>query len=204
VDALVCVDAVQSLGVLPLSVARTPIDFVVAGGHKWLCGPPGTGLFYCRRDRLELLRHAPTGWFGYEGAQELLKGSGHFSYDLPLRPAARRFEGGMPNLLGLVGLAHALEELMTVGIVAVSSRVASPTSQLREGLAECGYRVISPNTREAWSGIVGFVHPAHDSEQLCESLAAAGCYIAHPDGTLRASPHFWTADDEIAALLGAL
>lgn len=204
VDALVCVDAVQSLGVLPLSVARTPIDFLAAGGHKWLCAPPGTGLLYCRASRLEALPSARFGWAGYAGATAVLnEGPGHLGYELPPQPDARRFEGGTPNLLGLVGLAGALTALLDAGAAEVGDRVRSLTSRLRAGLADRGYTVISP-AGAAWSGIVSFVHPERDSGDLLQLLIAAGCHIARPDGKLRASPHYWTADAEVDALLAAL
>ena len=212
--ALVCVDAVQSLGTGPLSLARTPIDFLSAGGHKWLCAPPGTGLFFCRRDRLDELRWGPAGWYGFVGAADMLaKGEGHFSYELPLRPSARRFEGGMPNLLGLVGLAAALRELEDVGLDAVARRITELTGRLRDGLAERGYTVLDPGCEDgagsgagsgARSGIVAFGHPWRRGEQVAELLAAAGCHLACPDGKLRASPHYWTEDTEIAELFTAL
>jgi len=202
--ALVFVDAVQSLGVLPLSVARTPIDFLAAGGHKWLCAPPGTGLFYCRRDRMDLLRWAPPGWTGYDGALDVLnKGAGHLNYELPLLPDARRFEGGTPNLLGLVGLASALEELVEVGIGAVTSRVLLLTSRLREALAERDYTVLSPDGA-ARSGIVSFTHTEKPSEKLYELLTTAGCHVSFPDGKLRASPHYWTSEVELDQFIDVL
>jgi cysteine desulfurase / selenocysteine lyase len=204
VGALVCVDAVQSLGVLPLSVARTPIDFLAAGGHKWLCAPPGTGLFYCRRDRMDLLRWAPPGWTGYDGAAAVLhEGAGHLDYELPLRPDARRFEGGMLNLLGLVGLASALEELVEIGVDAVASRVLLLTARLREGLAEHGYTVLSP-AGAARSGIVSFVHIEKSGEELFKLLEATGCHVAYPDGKLRASPHYWTSEAELDEFIAVL
>ena len=46
--ALLFVDAIQGLGVFPLDVQKTPIDFLAADGHKWLLGPEGAGLFYLR------------------------------------------------------------------------------------------------------------------------------------------------------------
>src|SRR5690606_10525724 len=38
---LFCVDAIQSLGVLPMDVQAINADFVVADGHKWMLGPEG-------------------------------------------------------------------------------------------------------------------------------------------------------------------
>src|SRR5437588_5613755 len=50
------VDAIQGLGVLPLSARALPIDFLAADGHKWLLGPEGAAIFYLRRDLIDLLR----------------------------------------------------------------------------------------------------------------------------------------------------
>ena len=47
---LLCVDAIQQLGVQPFDVQAIDCAFAMADGHKWLLGPEGLGVFYCRRD----------------------------------------------------------------------------------------------------------------------------------------------------------
>lgn len=206
VGALVCVDAVQSLGAVPLSVRRTPVDFVAAGAHKWLGGPPGTGLFYCRRHRLPLLRWAPAGWFGFEGAQDMLvRGQGHFTYDLPLRPEARRVEGGMPNIVGIAGLAAALRELEEAGPAAVTARVAALAARLRGALRDRGVAVLGRGEEAARSGVVTFeVAEGTDPAALVARLADRGIAVSFPDGRIRVSAHFWNDDGDIDAFLDAL
>ena len=46
-EILFCVDAIQSLGTLPMDVKRNHADFVMADGHKWMLGPEGLAVFYC-------------------------------------------------------------------------------------------------------------------------------------------------------------
>ncbi|HEU5474275.1 MAG TPA: aminotransferase class V-fold PLP-dependent enzyme [Actinophytocola sp.] len=199
--ALVCVDAVQSLGVLPLSVRAAPVDFLAAGAHKWLNGPMGTGVFFCRAARLAELR-TPNGWFGFQGANDMLsKGAGHFSYDLAPVPTAARVEGGMFDVLGMVGLAAALAELETVGVAAVADRVHRLTQWLRAGLVDIGCTISVPAGVDNWSGIVSFVHPAVDSVHLVQELAANGVQVSLPDGQVRVAPHYWTDDAEVAHFL---
>ncbi|WP_018350037.1 aminotransferase class V-fold PLP-dependent enzyme [Longispora albida] len=199
--ALVFCDAIQGLGALPLDVRETPVDFLTSGGHKWLCGPPGTGLFYARQEALAMLGDGPAGWFGYTGATDMLaKGPGHFTYDLEPRPQARRFEGGMPNLLGLLGFAESLEELLETGLPRVHARVLALAAQVREGVREAGYTLRGPEG----SGIVAFAHPVTPAADLCARLADQGCHLSYPDGILRASPHYWTDDDEMHIMLAAL
>ena len=53
---LFCVDAIQSLGILPLDVRAMHIDYLSADGHKWLLGPEGAGIFYCRRELIDRTR----------------------------------------------------------------------------------------------------------------------------------------------------
>ncbi|RLK58882.1 aminotransferase class V-fold PLP-dependent enzyme [Actinokineospora cianjurensis] len=204
VGALVSVDAVQSIGVLPLSMADTPVDFLAAGAHKWLCGPVGTGIFFCRREHLPRLR-LPGGWFGFQGANDMLtKGAGHFRYDLSPLPTAARAEGGMYDVLGMVGLAETLAELSEVGIPAVADRVRHLTQRLCAGLRNAGCAISASTEDDAWSGIVGFSHPAVESVALATELVAAGIHVSHPDGLVRAAPHYWTEEAEVDALVAAI
>jgi selenocysteine lyase/cysteine desulfurase len=201
VGALVCVDAVQGLGVLPLSVASTPVDFLAAGGHKWLGGPPGTGIFYCRANRLALLESVPTGWFGFQGAPELMKQPGHLRYDLPVRAGANRVEGGMYDLVGMAGLAAALAELESVGMSAVTARVRTLADRIRIGLADIGYPVVGPADECRRAGIVSFSDPNGLGGRIVDRLVAEGIHVSYPDGLVRVSAHIWTTDSEIETFL---
>jgi selenocysteine lyase/cysteine desulfurase len=213
--ALVCVDAVQSLGALPLSVADTPVDFLAAGAHKWLCGPPGTGVFYCRRDRLDLLRAAPTGWYGFDGAPDLMKLPGHLRYDLPPRQAAARVEGGMYDIAGMAGLAAALAELADIEPGAVAARVSALAQRLCGGLASLGYSLANPRglTRSGLgfgpgsgpgSGIVSIRCAEPERTQILDRLAAAGICVSCAAGLIRISPHYWTSDAEVDLVLDVM
>src|SRR5262249_9203559 len=53
---LFCVDAIQSLGCLPLAVEGCRIDFLAADGHKWLLSVEGCGVFYCAKRVQGLVR----------------------------------------------------------------------------------------------------------------------------------------------------
>src|SRR5438270_823414 len=67
------VDAIQGLGVLPLDVRRTPVDFLAADGHKWLLGPEGAAVFYVRREVLDLLHPVGVGWNSVVGANDFTR-----------------------------------------------------------------------------------------------------------------------------------
>jgi cysteine desulfurase / selenocysteine lyase len=203
--ALVCVDAVQSLGVLPLSMADTPVDFLAAGAHKWLGGPPGTGVFYCRPGRLRLLRSTPTGWFGFDGAAEVMKRPGWLRYDLPERPVVARVEGGMYDILGMVGLAAALDELTTIGIAAVADRAGRLAQWLRDGLTDLGYTLAAlGGGAGSRSAIVSISCSQAEAPKLLARLTADGIQVSLADGLIRVSPHYWTTDEEIELMLTKL
>jgi len=196
--ALVCVDAIQSLGAMPIRPALSGVDFLAAGGHKWLGGPPGTGLLYCRRDRLDRLAGAPLGWFGYDGSDQIFgREAGHLRYALPPRPAARRFEGAMLNFVGIAGLAAAIDELLAVGPDAVWARVRTRAEGLRATLVERGFAVTPGD-----SGIVSVA--ADDGAAISAALEEGGVHCSYVDGHIRISPHYWTVDEEITQLLKLL
>jgi len=64
---LLCVDAIQSCGVLPVDVQGMAIDFLSADGHKWMLGPEGCGFFYCHNRHLTTLR-PEVGWMNVVNA----------------------------------------------------------------------------------------------------------------------------------------
>ena len=53
---LLCVDGVHGLGVENVTMADLGCDFIVAGTHKWMFGPRGTGVIWGRAELWPLLR----------------------------------------------------------------------------------------------------------------------------------------------------
>ncbi len=82
----VLVDGAQAAGAMPLALAALGVDFYALPGHKWCCGPEGTGALYVGADALDELR--PT-FIGPRG----LRLGGHAG-DVELQAGARRFETG--------------------------------------------------------------------------------------------------------------
>jgi selenocysteine lyase/cysteine desulfurase len=195
---LFCVDAIQSLGVLPLNVADMFIDFLSADGHKWLLGPEGAGIFYCRRGLIEHMAPLMVGWMNVVDAQNF------GNYDYTLRPDAGRFECGSHNVAGLLGLRAALNLLQTAGIDAIAARVKTLGDLLIARLNKKGYRVISPRLGQQWSGIVSFVSPTLSHEKIFQELRAKGIEIALRERRLRCSAHFYNTEGQIERLLEAL
>jgi selenocysteine lyase/cysteine desulfurase len=196
---LLCVDAIQSLGVLPVDVKAMNIDFLAADGHKWLLGPEGAGVFYCRRELIERTRPLMVGWMNVINALE------YGSYDYTLRPDAGRFECGSHNVGGLLALKASVELLSSVGIGMIAQRIRELTDRLIEGLQSKGYAILSPRDKWQWSGIVSFASEVHDHEKVFHALRREHhTEIAIREGRLRASPHFYNTEAQIDALVAHL
>jgi cysteine desulfurase / selenocysteine lyase len=196
---LFCVDAIQSLGVLPLDVRKMHIDFLSADGHKWLLGPEGAGIFFCRRELIDRTRPLMVGWMNVVDAQN------YGTYDYTLRPDAARFECGSHNVPGLLALRASLQMLQSIGIPQISQRLKTLGDALVSGLQGKGYRIVSPRTGEQWSGIVSFVSPSLNHEKIFQDLRKDHhIEIALRERRLRCSPHFYNTEEEIQRLIKAL
>ena len=80
-------DAIQGVGQMPLDVRETPVDVLACGAQKWLLSPWGSGFVYVRRELIEQLNPAMTGWMAYEGTDDLSRLT---RYNPLLRGTARR------------------------------------------------------------------------------------------------------------------
>ena len=193
-----CVDAIQSVGALPLDLSKIPIDFVACGGHKWLSGPQGTGFLFVRRDWLERLRVAMVGW------SSVTAGHDYSRIDLTLKPSAARFENGTLNYGGFAALGESIRILHEVGAAAVEARIRELTESVCDKASRAGWSVFSSRAAEEWSGIVVIEHPTADRKALAARAKAGGIIVAVRGGRLRISPHVYNTLDEIDRLAEVL
>ncbi len=196
---LLVVDAIQSLGVHPIDVQAMNIDFIAADGHKWLCAPEGAGLFYCRRELVEHLRPTEPGYLCMQQDYD------DPTYKFDLHHDARRFDSGVYNTGGVCALGASIDLFLDVGVDQIQVRLKTLTDRLVEGLRSKGWRVHSPRTSSEWSAIVAFGSRKHDAGQMRQHLRDEyRIIVTQRLGLLRASPHFYTTDDEIDQLVAAL
>jgi selenocysteine lyase/cysteine desulfurase len=196
---LFCVDAIQSLGILPVDVQDMNIDYLSADGHKWLLGPEGAGIFFCRRELLAKTRPLIVGWMNVINQDE------YGSYDFTLKSDARRFECGSYTVATLLSLKAAVDLLLQVGIDPIAQRIKTLTDHLIGGLESKGYSIISPRDADQWSGIVSFTSSRHDHNQIWRELRQTQkTEIAVREGRLRCSPHFYNTDEQIDRLIARL
>lgn len=197
-NVLFCVDAIQSLGVIPMDVRRANISFLAADGHKWLCGPEGAAIFYVaaeHRDELEVLE---SGWTNFERKGKFIDCS------LEMMPDARRFEAGsLPTIL-LYGIRAAIELILEIGVESINFEVVRLANQLTDALQSIGWSVASP--RPLRSGIVGAVPPSAEKSLLWwhRQLEEKGVVCAPREGMLRFSPHYYNDESDIERVIAAL
>jgi selenocysteine lyase/cysteine desulfurase len=193
-------DAIQGLGVFPLNVETSGVDFFAADGHKWLLGPEGAGLLYIRREHLNLLRPLGLGWHSVV--------SSGFGPEMNLRTTAARYEGGTQNMAGMIGLGASLATLADLGVAPNSSPVAdivlAIADRARDKLASLGAILLSPHAGEHRSGIITFQIPGKDPAEIRKSLLAAGIVAACRGGGVRISPHGYATLEEIERLAQVL
>jgi selenocysteine lyase/cysteine desulfurase len=196
--ALLFLDAIQGLGVFPLDVRKTPVDFLAADGHKWLLGPEGAAVFYLRREHLDLLTSVGVGWNSVVNEHDFGR------IELKLKPNAIRYEGGSQNSAGLLGLGASVKLLNGIGTAALSQRVIELTDLACERLVRFGARILSDRRPAAKSGIVTFDVPGRDPQELRRRCLARQVVVSCRGGGLRISPHAYNNADDIERLIDAL
>ncbi|MBI5420460.1 MAG: aminotransferase class V-fold PLP-dependent enzyme [Deltaproteobacteria bacterium] len=187
-----CVDAIQSLGVLPMDVKSYGIDSLSADGHKWLLSPEGVGGFYISKDVMEMVEPVELGWHSIRNRFDFE------NYDFTLSPDARRFEPGSFNTVGLAAFNASLDLLLSVGVDRIWERVRRLTEGVIEAALQAGYEVLSPRHPEDRSGIVTFRVPGADPQALWKELLAGNVVCSPRAGGIRVSPHFYNTPGEIA------
>ncbi|MEE3370942.1 MAG: aminotransferase class V-fold PLP-dependent enzyme [Planctomycetota bacterium] len=199
---LLFVDAIQGLGVFPLDVRQSNIDMLAADGHKWLLGPEGAGIFYLRKELLQLLKPRNVGWNSVSHAHDF----SHIALDM--RESAARYEGGSWNMAGITALGASIKLLTTFGLTKhcspVADRLLAITDEACQRLHAMDATVVSVRDQEHASGIVAFELPGQDPYVVRKRCLSTGVAISCRAGRLRISPHAYNNSQDIERLIRAL
>lgn len=195
---LLNLDMIQHLGALDLNLGDYSVDFLSAGGHKWLLAPIGTGFFYCRRASLDYLHPHNVGYHSVDKSED------HMDYDLTFRPDAGRFEEALVNFPGIWGLNAALDIFLELGMKKVEHHIQGLVNLAIEGLEEKGYSIISSKETKERSGILSFRHPHLSLDEIRDRLEQGRVFLAIRGSGLRISPSVYNDEEDIRAMLEAL
>jgi len=191
--ALTLIDAYQSVGQVPVDVTAAGVDFLTAGGLKWLLGGPGLVFLYAREELARRLAPAIAGWFGHRD---------QFAFDprsLELHDDARRFELGTPSLAAVYAQLGGLDYIDEIGVPAIREVTAALTEDLIARARERGFRPKVAARAEERSAIV--MLPAADPAAAVRHLAAERVIADARPGHVRLSPFFYNVqDDHVTAL----
>ena len=193
--AQVIVDAIQSLGAVPLDVQKQDIDYLASGGYKWLLGPLGTGVIYIKRELAESLNPS---FIGSMSDSNPLNLSHH-----PYTPAhgAKRFQASIgPHTLLI---ARAVKFLDDLGVENIFAQIMKLTDLIIEFVEnESSFQLQTPvESKQQRSGIVNFSCP--DGEKIVDQLRKLSIpiVISYREGGLRLSPHCYNTEEEIQTCL---
>jgi len=197
VGAQVIADIYQSAGAVPVNVRELGVDFATGGSVKWLCGGPGAGYLYVRRDLWPRLKPRVTGWIAHRNPFAFDPGAIEFAED------AFRFLNGTPNIPGLYAARSGYEIIGEVGVENIRAKSLRQTSRLIGLAEEAGFRVNTPKNPAERGGTVTVDVP-NGNEVTQELLRRDFLVDYRPGAGIRIAPHFYTKDEELELVVGEI
>jgi len=199
-NCLLVVDAIQSLGVCPLDVMESEIDFLAAGAQKWMMSPAGIGFAYISDKIRDLISptYASTSGIKYD-FKNFLK------YELNFQDDASAYENSTHNVLGMIGLESTMELFLRLGVKNIFNHILNLLDIFADGLDKSKYVIESEMNMENRSNILIFSHKNNSrNDEIQKFLESRNVFIALREGFLRVSPHLFNNEKDINDLLKEL
>jgi selenocysteine lyase/cysteine desulfurase len=206
--ALFCVDGVHALGVEDFRLTDVGCDFFIAGTHKWMFGPRGTGLVWGH----------PRAW---PAANAIIPTFDSDAYDMwmkvipprPLPTSVYMTPGGFHSFEHRWALDQAFAFHQTLGKARVTRRIVELNDQFKQGLAAIRHVTLhTPMARELSAGIVCFEVAGLSPDQVVAALRRrsivasvtpyATQYARVAPGLLNSAEEIETVLKEIRSLAG--
>ncbi len=199
---LFVLNGAQALGTLPLDLTQTPVDAVVGVGHKWLCGPYGTGFCWLRPALQEMLQYNQAYW---QVIAADLDGPAP-SFPFPNQRGSERYDVfSTANFLNFRPWVAALEYFLNLSIDSIAQHNRCLVHRLIQGLDLEKYRVMSPTQGPEQSMIVILSHVAPEqNREIHQRLHQHHIHTALRRGNLRLSPHLYNTETDIDRVLEIL
>jgi cysteine desulfurase / selenocysteine lyase len=200
--SLVLLDAAQTVPHRQINVRALDVDFMAFSGHKML-GPSGTGVLYGKKKLLDALDPFMVGG-------DTVATSTYDSHEF--LPVPERFEAGLQDYAGIIGLGEAAKYLQKIGFDAIQKQEAALTKAIQAGIADLsGLHLIGPQDPSLRGGITTFYFDGLDShrvalmlDQMANICVRSGQHCVHSwfhanhiTGSVRASVYFYNTLEEV-------
>ena len=192
---LFSLDAIQTVGAAPLSVAH--VDFLSADAHKWMLGPLAIGIVYVAKRHFEICRPTLLGAWNVKSPDFIAQ------REIVFEPTARRYEPGVLNITGMYGMKASLGMLEETGLENVERAILNARDHLESCLREAGFEFLSPAADDPLrSGILTARHPSKPAAEIFSALEEEGItaslrMIRSGQQWIRFSPHFYNTIEEM-------
>lgn len=198
-DALLVVDVIQGLGVIPTDVESERIDAAAGAGHKWLLTPEGVGYLYLSDRARERIQPTLVGWVSVQNPDD------YDNFEQPWNRGTLAWETGTASSALIHGLKASLDLLTTIGTQNIWDYLEQLTDYLCERLPSNNYQILSSRERRQKSQIVCIEHRHGLSPMEIYRRLAEKHVITAPRGNrLRIAPHFYNTTEDIDHLITAL
>ena len=194
------IDAAQTVGCLEdVDVNKIKCNFMSFNGSKWLCGPMGTGIFFCKKESSEMLEPLQV------GGESAIFHEGRISYkELPAK-----FQAGFRNWVGIAGLEASIVYLLRLGLENVRKKNIKLANIMREELSRIpGVILYGPEEPEKRTSIVSFSLLNQDPKIVVERLEKQNMILAvreiFTQKVIRASMHFFNTESQILKVIDAI
>jgi cysteine desulfurase/selenocysteine lyase len=195
------IDSAQTVGCIGnFDVTKIKCDFMSFNGSKWLCGPMGTGLFYCNKKSHELLEPMTIG-----GESAMIYNNTNLAFkDIP-----DKFQTGFRNYVGMVGLESSAKYLLKFGMENIRKKNLYLSNLLREELSKIKNIILyGSEIPQERTSIISFNIDGHDPQTIVEKLEKQNIVLAVREilekKIVRASPHFFNTESEILRVIDAI
>ena len=192
------IDSAQTIGCIgDHDVSKLKCNFMSFNGSKWLCGPMGTGLFYCNRKSGELLEPKTIG-----GESAITDAENNLIFkDLP-----DKFQTGFRNYVGIVGLESSAKYLLNFGMENIRKKNQQLSNLFREELLKIPKVILyGPEDSDQRTSIVSFNVKGFDPQKIVDKFEKQNIILAVREimeqKIIRVSPHFFNTDSEILRVI---
>jgi cysteine desulfurase/selenocysteine lyase len=190
------VDATQGMGVFPIDVANSGIDFLVFSGYKWAQAGYGIGALYVAPRFLNPTSFPVAGWWSVRDPEAVVNDR------LDLKESAAALEVGCPQFAGIFALGAAFTLFEEIGKSRIEERVHELTDHLHQQLEAERFTIASPLKREQRSGIT--IVEMRNAPDVVKRLAEKKIIVSARGKGLRVSVHIFNNFDDIDRLIGTL